>query len=1377
MVSACGDTCDGIKCMPEEDCICQSSFLGCLDYDCEEATFTCCGSKDIKRCNNSEPYWYDYCLNKIQPASGDCNDLAQIYVIKYGPYSPYNEQWKWESSNSRDKTNKLFIKLRFHSTDNPQGQQQIDIYYKVKYKKSSESSWNTIVDKEISESWASKDCGPDKTCKIEKSHNISGLSPEKYQLQVEIYDNDGVYEGLAEIRYWEDYVSSDSFCGDGIVEDTEECDGNNMDGNSCTSLGYDGGTLSCQNCKYDTSNCYFNSDEAKVNKDVSTYNRLNVKMWGAGGGGANNNWEISAGDGGAGGYVEAKIDLSDFKEVELWEGEGGEGPLTSNGPGKGGWPNGGSGGDDEAGGGGGETKIIGIKKDGSKHLLVVAGAGGGGGIWEEGFGWQSEHAGGGGAPGGKGGTYNGSTALFRSDSFAIGEDAKGTLSKGGKGGDAGSGYNEDGSNGEGWCNKDYLVGDYCITKKGEGNKGGFASNPGEDGEDGKIEENYYIIEESPQVESYSASIDYGTKNLRGKIAKVEKNKATLKGELTSLGEEEKVDVYFKWGTNPNYLTNITTLEEKQYTGTFSHEINVDYDTTYYFKAKAEDVEGEQKSFTTKKESSFDCSYLMEEQSEERCTGWLQWNYGFSFDNPEGGKLTYGDCVNKSINDPQNYGHYKESFGNCDVCMCSGAWGLGPNPGALLYFPIYYLQSDIPGRCAGMALSTLQFYYGDDKKENYDRDVDRIAGLSENSNEKGIKLLDHIEAMNARSTFAGIVLEHWSKSDNYWLTNKAGSRSGSSAAQVFINNIKNDLNKNPPQYGMLYMLSQFGGITNHTVTIDSIEETTNGTKIYLYDNNIIRMGTTLFAESSDSIPNKNLLYSYIFIDKEGNFSKWQERSGRDMREWKGENPLDRLVYMPYSKIKRATNIPTIGEIGGTLSRALYLLAGVYFNSEGTIEFKNEKGKILSIADNKYEISDIVPLPIPSRSSDKNPQFFLLPPANYKTTIKGDTSGSYTSYVPTGESINVMENIKMNNGTKDTFTVEGKKENKSFSVSTSDLKKPFSVNLIDPMKEFKDNIRQFKLDTEIYSTGEAILNLNSENDTLIYGNKGDKTLTYSLEVKNEKKNSFVGVTTDTKNKEAIQIKPNKIHIIKDKSDNLTIKKENIPNAEISCDTSNCKGGKCEKDDWITYQPTSDLDPCFYKLVNNSTDNDSTNLENNNDIKKTSWYIKEKSEDNYNLLSCGEVAGFSKECTLQEKDIPSPGEYEIKLKVEDSYISDVATRSLTVKKEIEAGFKCSLTKNNWKECNEIREPSVEEVMYFKDFSKESEGGEVIKNRTWRVKEDDGIYSEFGKGKEIASTTIPAVKTWIKIEVEDNLNRKDQEEKLIKGSLPLPDWKEITP
>lgn len=48
-------------------------------------------------------------------------------------------------------------------------------------------------------------------------------------------------------------------CNDGAqtLEPGEQCDGNNLGGQSCMSQGYDGGTLSCQvNCSFDTSGCY-----------------------------------------------------------------------------------------------------------------------------------------------------------------------------------------------------------------------------------------------------------------------------------------------------------------------------------------------------------------------------------------------------------------------------------------------------------------------------------------------------------------------------------------------------------------------------------------------------------------------------------------------------------------------------------------------------------------------------------------------------------------------------------------------------------------------------------------------------------------------------------------------------------------------------------------------------------------------------------------------------------------------------------------------------------------------------------------------------------------------------------------------------------------
>jgi hypothetical protein len=45
-------------------------------------------------------------------------------------------------------------------------------------------------------------------------------------------------------------------CGNGVVESGEECDGSNLNGQSCSGLGFSGGTLSCNsNCTFNTSQC------------------------------------------------------------------------------------------------------------------------------------------------------------------------------------------------------------------------------------------------------------------------------------------------------------------------------------------------------------------------------------------------------------------------------------------------------------------------------------------------------------------------------------------------------------------------------------------------------------------------------------------------------------------------------------------------------------------------------------------------------------------------------------------------------------------------------------------------------------------------------------------------------------------------------------------------------------------------------------------------------------------------------------------------------------------------------------------------------------------------------------------------------------------
>ncbi len=44
------------------------------------------------------------------------------------------------------------------------------------------------------------------------------------------------------------------FCGNNVINEGEQCDGQNLNGKTCADLGYDSGTLSCKNCKY--TGCY-----------------------------------------------------------------------------------------------------------------------------------------------------------------------------------------------------------------------------------------------------------------------------------------------------------------------------------------------------------------------------------------------------------------------------------------------------------------------------------------------------------------------------------------------------------------------------------------------------------------------------------------------------------------------------------------------------------------------------------------------------------------------------------------------------------------------------------------------------------------------------------------------------------------------------------------------------------------------------------------------------------------------------------------------------------------------------------------------------------------------------------------------------------------
>jgi len=86
--------------------------------------------------------------------------------------------------------------------------------------------------------------------------NYTLTSPETagiYNVNSSVYciDNNETYSASKTLR-----VNGLPYCGDGILNGNEECDGSDLDGKTCRSLGFSSGTLSCSaTCEFDTSLC------------------------------------------------------------------------------------------------------------------------------------------------------------------------------------------------------------------------------------------------------------------------------------------------------------------------------------------------------------------------------------------------------------------------------------------------------------------------------------------------------------------------------------------------------------------------------------------------------------------------------------------------------------------------------------------------------------------------------------------------------------------------------------------------------------------------------------------------------------------------------------------------------------------------------------------------------------------------------------------------------------------------------------------------------------------------------------------------------------------------------------------------------------------
>lgn len=96
---------------------------------------------------------------------------------------------------------------------------------------------------------------PDKT--VCDTVNGGCVLPEQLETCVGMADNVDCNIAGQPLGFCKNGVCVASRCGDGVVRGTERCDGENLDGQTCSTLGYyTGGDVSCANdCLFDTSSC------------------------------------------------------------------------------------------------------------------------------------------------------------------------------------------------------------------------------------------------------------------------------------------------------------------------------------------------------------------------------------------------------------------------------------------------------------------------------------------------------------------------------------------------------------------------------------------------------------------------------------------------------------------------------------------------------------------------------------------------------------------------------------------------------------------------------------------------------------------------------------------------------------------------------------------------------------------------------------------------------------------------------------------------------------------------------------------------------------------------------------------------------------------
>ncbi len=242
-------------------------------------------------------------------------------------------------------------------------------------------------------------------------------------------------------------------------------------------------------------------------------------------------------------------------------------------------------------------------------------------------------------------------------------------------------------------------------------------------------------------------------------------------------------------------------------------------------------------------------------------------------------------------------------------------------------------------------------------------------------------------------------------------------------------------------------------------------------------------------------------------------------------------------------------------------------------------------------------------------------------------------------------------------------------------------------------------------------------------------------------------------------------------------INISENNPPVADISCDGSGCGPGSTCNGSWIAYNRN-----CQYYFLNDSTDPDSTNPPDNNDIIKSIWSIFYDGgtpwQDPYVVCTDNpETPENEGICDLLLSALPASQNYYVTLTVEDTNgATDSFSKNFYVRREIAADFQCSLNpEEGWQSCNGFV-VSEGEVVYFKDTSVISEGSTGISSWSWAFEDGDPATDNI-QNPLATFVNLSASSGTITLDIIDNVGRTDSEQYQLQITIPLPEWEEVVP